>query len=557
MEQSGFSSSNDSGCNSFGSEIVLERTEDRAYAVPSAETTASDARDGELSVNDSGYHHTLMQPVDFEAETHETGDQDDAKKATDDIHDVSLSASNTHSGTCTKHDSEISGPVVQRRASSSGRCQHGCATDGAGRREVVTRKLRRTSTMMRPPPQDSITRTRRRHSFMLPNGSDVYPARFSTGFAWPTIVEEDVQLTNDAGARQSSKKFRDADDEDVRCDSFAELRAFRATLNGEGKPADVDSGRADRGGFTIPESDRDRASSADFLALGTKLRGSLQLADGRVNFRRTPRQCEASISDVFDVDTFAGVNALGRATSRGETPSPSPPTTRRPPSYSEALLHKALRSSDLTQAESLTAHPYGLTAACSPTCRPPHTTHLLTSSTSGDVIVGAKDRVAGCRPPPPPYQLRPRPQNHAEGEIRNARNGGSVQRDAGLRRRKNRSEQPADRNSPDLQRSNSLPSPRRRRPAADAAAQKENVRTVASTAGAAPSPRSTYTLVTAAAPSPRSPAESVDATRKSWRNSVLLQRRSLTMKDRDWHRELVDQYSGGGTSSSVNVSATA
>ena len=73
--------------------------------------------------------------------------------------------------------------------------------DGDSRgRSLPSRKGRRASLMARPLP-DKATRIRRRHSFMLPNGSDVHPARF---VGWPTIVEEGLQLTDTATTSDAS-----------------------------------------------------------------------------------------------------------------------------------------------------------------------------------------------------------------------------------------------------------------------------------------------------------------------------------------------------------------
>ena len=600
VEQSISGSSNDSGCNSFGSETLLDQTEDRARAVLGVETTPDDARllrEADISVNDSGCHHSVVLPVDLEtacvrgsnseSETVYVCDEDDPKEGVSEVRDVSLATSKIHAAKCIKPESsglsDSSSPenVVQRRASCATKCQQNCAADGDSRGKVVTRKLRRTSMMVRPPPQqDKVTRTRRRHSFMLPNGSDVYPTRFSVGLAWPTIVEEDVQSTDAGFDEISTKQFpKHCANSEKDINSFANLRPFKSTLKSVQKLADVDYSEPNRAstsiesGFTVSDSN-DHCVSADFLALGTKLRGSLQLGNaesGQTNSRPTLKE-----RDVFEEGTFADLNAvgaeLGRTTSGGGTPSPSPPTTRRPPSYGEALLHKALCRSDLNEAENLMTYQQALTAVCSP----PDTTHLLTSLTSGDVTVtaeiGAEASAAGCRGPPPPYQLRPRRQNHGDDEIHHPWNSRSVQRsstseeitgrDAGQRSRTNTSEPAAvrvnknDQKSPDFHRSNSFPSPRRRRPSASA--QKENVCAVASPSLASASPRSASTVASSdsAGPSSRSPAESVDAVRKNSRNSILLKRRSLTMKDRDWHRELVDQYSGVTTSCSVSTSTT-
>ena len=615
VEQSISSNCNDSGCNSCGSETLLDQTDNRTrpHSVLSAETTPDDARlprKEDNSADDSGYHHTLLQPVDLDSASvrgsknseseprHQVGDEDDLKKMadrykltvsehnrhptqliatmTDGVDDVRRTVSGIHAA---QSDSETFSPanVVQRRASSASKSQRNCASDAD---RVVTRRTRRTSMLVRPTPHDRAARTRRRHSFMLPNGSDIYPTRFSAGLAWPTIVEEDMQLTEAASDDVATKPVPTTSggtQQHISDDTFADLLAFRGTLNSAQHLAEVDSSKLDRAvslkdsGFTISDFHRD---AADFLALGTKLKGSLQLADsaefGKVSSKRILEEREAS--SIFEEGTFVDRNALGwRATSRGVTPSPSPPTARRPPSYGEALLHKALRFTDRTEVDSLMTYEQDLTTAPSPVRRPPDAGHLLTSSTSGDVTVTAEVAAAGCRrPPPPPYQLRQRRQNCGEDGIRNPRNNGSVQgpeitgSDAGQRARKNKSE-PAvariDRNdrkssNPDCR--NNFPSPTRRRQADSA--QKENACAITSPSVASPSSWSgpgAQTEFPAAGPSSPSPAESMGPARKTSRDSTLLRRRSLTIKDRDWHRELVDQYMGGATSCSVSVSTTA
>ena len=578
---------NDSGCNSSGSDTSLDQTENRPR-LRSAEAAANDTphlRD-EL-VNDSGYHNTMnSESVDFDATSirgsnseSETRDDDGSKKGPVKVHDLNIGASNLHAAECGKSDSEMSGPVqvVLRRTSSAAKCQQNCAADGD---KVVTRKLRRSSMMVRQQQQqqqqDKVVKTRRRHSFMLPNGSDIYPTLFSAEFTWPTIVEEDVQLTGAASDEKSAKQFP------KKCDAgkdnpFADLVEFRARLKNGRQSADVDSSKLD----AAPSAKESRflndgGFTADFPALGAKLRSGLQLAraeSGQMNSELTLNDCDTSVSEE---GTFADLKALGvelgKATSAAKGAAyPSPPLTRNPPSYDEALLHKALRRSDLIEAERILTYR-SLTDARGPAAA---TAHLLTSSTYGDVTVrsaiGADESDTGYRrPPPPPYQLRPRRQNYGEDEIHNPWKCRPIQRASigenvtgrdsdgseGQQSRKNKSE-PAivrvvDRNAPDLRRSSSFPSPRRRRRADSA--QKENVG-----AGASTSPRSAVSVTpnTTAGPSSYSTSRSVDATKKTSRNSVSLKRRSLTVRDRDWHRELVDQYGGAGTPRNGSMSTTA
>jgi len=613
VQRSVSSSLNYSGCNSFGAETLPEQTEN-STALRYAETTPNDARlpregnVGDDTVNDSGYHNTTVQPVNFNtvpaSETRYINDEDDLKKETCQVDDHgNLAASNIRAAKFHKPDSSASNQmtsavnVVQRRASTAAKCQH-CAADGDSRGGVVTRKLRRTSTIAKPQQQDKVTKTRRRHSFMLPNGSDIHPTRFSIGFMWPTIMEEDniMQSTDDAESdKMSAKQFWKKCGERVldaeKDDPFADLLAFRATLQNVQNVSDVDSSKLNAAPTSMESEfaslDAKHSFSADSRALGAKLKGDVQLADaesGQMNSVPTIDDCGASISDVVEEDTFADLKALGvelgKATSRLKgTPSPSPPMTHRPPSYDEALLHKALSRPGVTEPEGL-LNCKVLTAACSPVSLQPDTRHALTSSTYVDATVtSAIGTEEGYRRPPPPYQLRPRRQNCGDAEIRNPRNSRPVQlqqrlsssekltgteadRSEGLRLRKNNSEPAAvrviykrDQNSPDLHRSRSFPSPRRRRPADSA--QKENVCVVAPLPIASVSPRSTSTVPPKGSGS-RSPAESVGATKKRPRNSMVLKRRSLTVKDRDWHRELVDQYSSGaGTSRGISISTTA
>jgi len=176
----------------------------------------------------------------------------------------------------------------------------------------------------------------------------------------------------------------------------------------------------------------------------------------------------------------------------------------------------------------------------------------MTSSTSGgDVTVMAETGAAVCgRPPPPPYQLRPRRQTpHSDedeiihrrpGKIRSVgqREEITAARDAGQR-------QPAAAvrvtNETELQRPTSLVLPRRRRAAAAAdSAQKDLVCTVI-----AESPPIGSSAVASMDPTRPSPARSLDTSVKNPRTCVLLRRRSLTISDRDWHRELVNQYTSG------------
>ena len=423
IDQSVSSSSNDSGCNSIGSETLLDHTEDRARAEGTASDDVSDS-----SPDDSGCYHPITARLNVDtaacsvrgstskvAEPLDIDDQTESKQVPDDVTKkhagkdnkceissnpaiaVILRSSKIHAAKDNQSDiAEISGSpssVVKRRG-AAGKCPHRrhSATDPADSRgRVVTRRLRRTSMMVRPPQQqqqlqqqaDRITRTRRRHSFMLPNGSDVYPTtRFSAGFTWPTIVEEDTHLTNADSADLTMKRkcTGDAEKDTKRNSSLADLRAFSVTLSQQQKLADVESAKLDRApsGSTISDSTEDGVVSADFLqALGTKLSGSLQLADaaecGLANSGQAVKEREVVISDGFEEGTSVDVSVLGPGQAwencPGGTPSPSPPTARRPPSYGQALLYKALRRSDVTHsaAEKLTTDQQtSLAAVCSP-----------------------------------------------------------------------------------------------------------------------------------------------------------------------------------------------
>jgi len=104
----------------------------------------------------------------------------------------------------------------------------------------------------------------------------------------------------------------------------------------------------------------------------------------------------------------------------------------------------------------------------------------------------------------------------------------------------------SDRNSAELRRSSSLPSPRRRRPVDSA--HKENVRIAATPT----SPPTVAVITRPKTPGPAtrgfSLAAVADTSRMNSRDSVSLKRRSssMTVKDRAWHRELVHQYGIGG-----------
>jgi len=86
-----------------------------------------------------------------------------------------------------------------------------------------------------------------------------------------------------------------------------------------------------------------------------------------------------------DEDSFTDLNPLGAELAMATDPPPIP-TLRSPPSYDEALRHKA---------QAMAAH-------------------LLMTSSTGDDVMGAEVRFS--RPPPPPYQLRPR-RSHSRGGV--------------------------------------------------------------------------------------------------------------------------------------------
>ena len=588
-------SSNDSGCNCFGSENSPDLNGDR-LGTETTPTGTQLARD-DISANDSGYHHTVLQPGisdDFSTvsvrgsnpESKLTG-TDDLKNGPDEVHGDKPAALYEISR------SPLSA-AVQRRNSSAAKFQRNCAADGDSGGKVVSRKHRRTSMTVRSPQQNRVARTRRRHSFMLPNGSDVYPSRFSgASFAWPTIVEEGLQLSSNAKSdatsaeRLPNKRGGAVAEKD---DFFADLMSFRTSLKSQQQSPSADSakfraatssGAGESGSFQVNRG----MSSPDFRELGTKLRSGLQLADaqrGQTTSGSFPQDGGALISGACEEGTLADLRALaaelGRATSAsGETSSPSLTITRNLPSYDEALRHQALRrSSDFTAAEKL--------MTC-PVLGSQHNTHLLTSSANDDVTVVTKFDAeaseavqAGCRRPPPPYTLRPRRQNSGEVGVRSSpRSNGPVQRPVtgediiarrsdhseGQQSRKNESKavgvrgynDKVDRISPGLRRTGSLPSPRRRRTADSA--QKENiVSDVATTpTPSAPAP----SAFTSKAAGGSRPAEfAVDAARKISRDSVSSKRLSLTtVRDRDWHRELADQYNSGSSSRNVANSLTA
>jgi len=184
-------------------------------------------------------------------------------------------------------------------------------------------------------------------------------------------------------------------------------------------------------------------------------------------------------------------------------------------------------------------------------------THLLTSSALGDVTGGIN--TGCCRRPPPPYQLRPRRQNHInDTEIHNPDNGSLVRGLHGIDSTRNQNGEPTngpeatvvraisnkDRISLNPRRS-SVQSPLKRRDSA----RKENLYSPLSTCQSAAGKNG-------AAPAKRSPEVGSGKNCCSPRNAVVLKRLSLTVKDRNWHRELVEQYNGGRrTSASSNVVA--
>ena len=444
--------SSDSGCNTSGSDALLDQTEDRARQ-RTVETTPSDTqlpRDGDISANDSGYQPTVSRPdhdVDTvpvrgwnsDSEIRRVADPGDSKKEANVADGGRFASSRVPAAWPNRSDDTaavLSSPVdaVRRRASFSAAKsgQHRCAAGNESQGRVATKKLRRMSMTSTTEP-DRMTRTRRRHSFMLPNGSDIYPTYF--GGAWPSIVEEGIQLTDafeadDVSAERFPKNVVDAE----KNESFSKLPPFL----GGAQLANDDVGKP---GAVPPSSKENResasfddCSAADFRTLGAKLRSGLQLVDpkfGRMNAGLFQKDCGASVSSDKEEGTFADLNALGAALRRATcTPggtSSSPPTPRSPPSYDEALLHKALRRSDLTEAERLTT--YRALAAARRPASCPGSAHLqMTSSTRGDVIVppeidAQESEVALFRRPPPPYQLRPRRQNHGEDMIQNQWNG--------------------------------------------------------------------------------------------------------------------------------------
>ena len=87
-----------------------------------------------------------------------------------------------------------------------------------------------------------------------------------------------------------------------------------------------------------------------------------------------------------DEDSFTDLNPLGAELAMATDPPPIP-TLRSPPSYNEALRHKA---------QAMAAHL------------------LMMTSSTGDDVTGADVRFS--RPPPPPYQLRPR-RSHSRGGV--------------------------------------------------------------------------------------------------------------------------------------------
>jgi len=536
--------SNDSGVNCSGSDTLLDQTEDRSRL------TDSDHVQLILREDDSGCHRVTSPPVardglatDWtrhsrsEPEIRRVIDTDDLKMEAD---DDNLTATKSHRQS---EEASVSEMSTTRRRSSAVRCPRHGARDGDS---VSARTVRRSSMAARPPQPDRITRTRRRHSFMLPNGSDLHPARFS---AWPTIIEEGLQLTTDVAGHQMTGPRRSLNSRGTVVDG--DLPTFGPTPKSGQQNADLSKVNV------ASCSSKEFGSPADFRILRARLRKGLQLADTGSEIGQM-KECDVAIADEQVEGTAADRSALGAElgrpmTSPGGSPSTSPSVTGSPPSYSEALLHKALRQFDLTDAE------ISLAAAA----------HLsMTSSITADVTVIPEVGVEVNRPPPPPYQLRPRRLNCSEDKTRIPRRSRPVfisedseagEGAPGSDDMLKNSAKPVvvgpyktDRSFTDLRRSSSFASPRR---------QKENVCACPASSATSVTPRSS-SVVASNASGPgfrvKSPAGSADTSRKSWRDSMLLRRRSLTtVKDRDWHRELVHQYSSGGTACSVNVSTTA
>jgi len=270
-----------------------------------------------------------MGPASVDGSNYETSCISDAvnvQKAAVEVPDVDVTHSNTVTRTSDRRMSSSLDAVQLRGAAE---CQQNSARSG----KVMTRKMRRLSLTARQHPDKLCTRTRRRHSFMLPNGADVYPSRrLSVGFAWPTIVEEEAHLA--AEAERSARKLPNKCEAAVTTD----LRQFRATFK---TFSDVDSGKLNQdpprkdGVFVSFDAD---SNSADFRSPRS---GGLQTACGESGQTDT----EIILEDRGDLVSDVLGMGPGKTTACADAgnPSPSPPVARDPPSYDEALLHQAMR----------------------------------------------------------------------------------------------------------------------------------------------------------------------------------------------------------------------
>lgn len=278
---------------------------------------------------------------------------------------------------------------------------------------------------------------------MLPNGSDVHPAK-CFGAAWPpTVVEDGLQLTaasaevaDDRNAERFAKRRGAVNDGGA----SSELGAMKFTFM-DGALQLEDAGIVEPGAVlpstktcsnSGPPPLEFNHSAAGFLYLGgAKLRSGLQLADPEsrrlTNAGPSPKDCGAAISAEDDEGGLADLNSLGAVLGKvtggcspvGAESSPSPPTARSPPSYGEALLHKALRGrADLTDVLATYRALGGPSAAAhlpvtSPMTRDDDATVPPPPEVAAAGGAARSSEVVCHRPPPPPYQLRPRQQNHS------------------------------------------------------------------------------------------------------------------------------------------------
>jgi len=483
--------SSDSGCNSCGSDSLLDgqaELEERARLRTAETSSCSDVRvlrneDGNSANDSSGYLPAVLQPNHASAavSVRVSSSGSEIRRDIDSVASkkpivlagggekivVSAAAESESAKSDTNAAVHLSSPSnsVWRRASSphAQNCRHrGAAADGRSRHDssskmavLATRrhdsssrvavpaapdrgrakKPRRTSTttLSRPEP-DGLTRTRRRHSFMLPNGSDIHPGR-CFGVAWrPTVVVVDGLRLSDAAAepdganaggflaenKSGGAGFRAEKEEE----SFRELGALkdRAQLVGASKPSAVlppssddcsepaESDSCSAAGFrSLQECGAGvgllKLARPELTTLGVQLRSGLQLSDAeraRIDVgssakdgRASPISGEGSSAD----PDSPGAGPANPPPPGEETESPPPPpAARSPPSYHEALLQQALRRAGLAAAA----------AQCQlGACHGP--AHLLmTSSTPGDVIVppevGSRhSEVGGRRRAPPPH----------------------------------------------------------------------------------------------------------------------------------------------------------